>query len=214
MQLRIGGHIESDGTNWIRLNPGKGGTETGLSDLTAIFVSKKWYCLEFFFDTPNNEARIWLNGQERPVLHWKNSVAGFEFPAVGMNVIRFGFVEYQGAKTPFEVWLDEIALGTKRIGCGEFPTLPEASDTTTLTPPAAGQGNGVTACGGCASGQKCCTMQMGGFHPRCAPSPSVCLATSAQISCDGPEDCPGQQCCIESVSQTSGCAASCDSGTL
>jgi len=214
MQLRIGGHIETDGTDWIRLNPGKGGGETGLSDLTAIFESKKWYCLEFFFDTPNNEARIWLNGRERPVLHWKNSVAGFEFPAVGMNVIRFGFTEYQGARTPFEVWLDEIALGSKRIGCGDFPTLPDASDTSTLKPPPAGQGNGVTSCGGCAAGTKCCTMQMGGFHPRCAPSASVCLATSCNISCDGPEDCPGQQCCIETVSQTSGCQASCDSGTF
>ena len=213
-QLRIGGHIETDGANWIRLNPGNGGGETGLSDLTAIFESQKWYCLEFFYDTPNNEARMWLNGRERPVLHWKDSVAGFVFPPAGMNVFRIGFTEYMGTRTPFEVWLDEIALGTQRIGCGNFPTLPEASNTSTLKPPPAGQGNGVTACGGCASGQKCCTMQMGGFHQHCAPSANVCLATSCQISCDGPEDCPGQQCCIEPVSQTSGCQASCDSGTF
>jgi hypothetical protein len=213
-QLRIGGHIETDGADWIRLNPGAGGGETGLSDLTAIIESQKWYCMEFFYDTPNNEARIWINGRERPVLHWKNSVAGFVFPAVGMNVFRIGFTEYMGTRTPFEVWLDEIALGTKRIGCGNFPALPDASDPSTLKPPPAGQGNGVTACGGCAAGQKCCSMQMGGFHPRCAPSANVCLATSCQISCDGPEDCPGQQCCIEPVSQISGCQASCDSGTF
>ena len=215
MNLRIGGHVERDGTNWIRFNPGGPGGETGLSDLTAIMDAKRWYCLEWYFDTPNNEARFWFDGQERPVLHWKDSVAGWHFPPGGITQIGFGFEEYQGSP-PFELFIDEIALGTQRIGCGGAPVLPDPSDASALKAPAAGQGDGVKCGGGggCASGMKCCTDQThGSFNPRCVAAGATCLAASAQLSCDGPEDCPGQACCIERVSQISGCQASCESGT-
>ncbi len=215
MDLRIGGHVERDGLNWVRFNPGGMGGETGLSDLTAVMDAKQWYCMEFFFDTPNNESRIWLNGQERPVLHWKDSVPGWQFPPGGITSISFGFVEYQGAATPFELFIDEIALDSKRIGCAA-PLPPPPSDPSTLKPPAAGQGNGV-ACGGamCAAGQKCGTDQThGSFQPKCVASNAAYPAASALISCDGPEDCPGQACCIESLSQISGCQASCAGGTF
>ena len=215
MDLRIGGHIERDGLNWVRFNPGGMGTETGLSDLTAVMAAKQWYCLEFFFDTPNNESRIWLDGQERPVLHWKDSVVGWHFPAGGITSMGFGFVEYQGAATPFELFIDEIALDTKRIGCAA-PLPPPPSDPSSLKPPPAGQGDGVP-CGGatCPAGQKCGTDQtMGSFRPKCVASGAVYPAASALISCDGPEDCPGQACCVESLSQISGCQASCAGGTF
>ncbi len=133
MNLRIGGHVERDGSNWIRFNPGGPGGETGLSDLTAVMEAKRWYCLEWYFDTPNNEARFWFDGQERPVLHWKDSVAGWHFPPGGITSIGFGFEEYQGAPSPFELFIDEIALGTQRIGCGGAPVLADPSDTSTLT---------------------------------------------------------------------------------
>ena len=218
MALRIGGHIHSDGRNWIRFNPGGGGGpngETGLSDLTAVLDAKRWHCLEFFFDTPNNESRIWLDGQERPVLHWKDSVPGWHFPVDGITSIAFGFAEYQAAVTPFELFLDEIALDANRIGCDAPPPVP-ASNPSTLTSPAAGQGNGVP-CGGatCAAGQMCCSNQTNGpFVARCLAGGATCEAPSAQIRCDGPEDCPGQQCCVENLSQISGCQASCASGTF
>jgi hypothetical protein len=215
MDLRIGGHIERDGTNWVRFNPGGMRGETGLSDVTAIMVAKQWYCMEFFFDTPNNESRIWLDGQERPVLHWKDSVAGWVFPAAGITSIGFGFIEYQGAATPFELFIDEIALDTKRIGCAA-PLPPPSSDPSSLKPPPAGQGNGVPCAGAtCPSGQKCGTDQTtGSFRPKCVASTAAYPAATALISCDGPEDCPGQACCVESLSQISGCQASCETGTF
>ncbi|HXI58883.1 MAG TPA: hypothetical protein VNO55_22605 [Polyangia bacterium] len=216
MNLRIGGHVERDGSNWLRFNPGGPAGETGLSDLTAVMVARRWYCLEWFFDTPNNEARFWLDGQERPVLHWKDSVAGWHFPPAGITSLGFGFEEYQGAPSPFELFIDELALGTQRIGCGGAPVLADPSDPSSLKAPAAGQGNGVP-CGGnsCAAGQKCCTDQThGSFNPRCVAGGTTCLAASAQMSCDGPEDCPGQLCCVETASQISGCQASCETGTF
>ncbi|HEY2900359.1 MAG TPA: hypothetical protein VGL59_07275 [Polyangia bacterium] len=49
--LRVGGHIEAAGTNWMRFNfqthgmPG----ETGLSDPQLTLSTKKWYCVEFYY---------------------------------------------------------------------------------------------------------------------------------------------------------------------
>jgi hypothetical protein len=156
-----------------------------------------------------------LDGQERPVLHWKNSVPGWHFPVDGITSIAFGFAEYQGAATPFELFIDEIALDADRIGCAAPLPAPPSSPST-LTSPTAGQGNGVP-CGQatCASGQMCCSNQTNGpFVAQCLAGGATCEAPSAQISCDGPEDCPGQQCCVESLSQISGCQTSCASGTF
>jgi hypothetical protein len=31
--------------------------------------------------------------------------------------MTFGWAEYQAAATPWEIWIDEIAIDSKRIGC-------------------------------------------------------------------------------------------------
>lgn len=116
--LRLGGHIEGAGTNWVRFNfqthgmPG----ETGLSDPQLILSPQKWYCFEFYYSLADNEARFWLDGVEDPKLHWKGPMNGYVFPTA-VTWMTFGWAEYQAARTPWEVWIDEIALDTKKIGC-------------------------------------------------------------------------------------------------
>jgi hypothetical protein len=118
--IRFGGHIEGDNSNWLRFNfqthnmPG----ETGLNDMAYKLDTKKWYCVEFYYSLPDQEARIWMNGVERPALHWLKSVAGYTFPP-SISQMSFGWAEAHGIATPWEVWVDEIALDTKKIGCGD-----------------------------------------------------------------------------------------------
>jgi hypothetical protein len=81
-----------------------------------IFDLKKWYCLELYYSLPNQEARIWVDGSERTALHWLSSVPGYTFPP-SISYMSFGWAEAHGIATPWEVWLDEIALDTKKIGC-------------------------------------------------------------------------------------------------
>jgi hypothetical protein len=116
--LRLGGHIEPAGTNWLRFNFQTHGQppETGLSDMNEVLSIKRWYCAEFYYSLPNNEARFWLDGVEDPKLHWKGPMGGYVFPAA-ITWMTFGFAEYQAPQTPWEVWIDEIALDTKKIGC-------------------------------------------------------------------------------------------------
>jgi hypothetical protein len=116
--LRLGGHIEQAGTNWLRFNfqthnnPG----ETGLSDPSAVLSDQRWYCAEFYYSLPDNEARFWLDGKEDPALHWKGPIGGYTFPT-SLRWMTFGFAEYQAAQTPWDVWVDEIAIDANQIGC-------------------------------------------------------------------------------------------------
>ena len=83
-------------------------------------TNKVWHCAEWYFDTPKNEARFWWNGQERPRLHWVNNKPDqpqFTFPDVKAQSI--GWAEYQGTKTPYESYIDEIAIDPNRIGCDQ-----------------------------------------------------------------------------------------------
>jgi hypothetical protein len=123
-QVRLGGHIEASlPGNWLRFNYETHAPamphETGLSDKTAIVAPRIWNCIEFYFNMDTQEARIWLNGTERPMLHWLNSMPGkplFHFPTE-IKSLSFGWTEYQPPQTPWEVWLDEIAVDSQRIGC-------------------------------------------------------------------------------------------------
>jgi hypothetical protein len=116
--LRLGGHIEGDGTNWLRfnfqthMNPG----ETGLSDKKAVLSTGRWYCAEFYYSLPDNEARFWLDGVEDTTLHWKGPMGGYTFPTM-LSWMSFGWAEYQASVTPWEVWIDEIAIDKNKIGC-------------------------------------------------------------------------------------------------
>jgi hypothetical protein len=114
--LRLGGHIEADGTNWLRFNFETHMGETGLSDKNAVLSVGRWYCAEFYYSLPDNEARFWLDGVEDPVLHWQGPMTGFTFPTK-LSWMSFGWAEYQTAVTPWEVWIDEIALDKNQIGC-------------------------------------------------------------------------------------------------
>jgi len=116
--LRLGGHIEADGTNWLRFNFETHGNpgETGLSDKNAVLTTGRWYCAEFYYSLPDNEARFWLDGVEDPTLHWKGPMGGYTFPTK-LSWMSFGWAEYQVSTTPWDVWIDEIALDKNQVGC-------------------------------------------------------------------------------------------------
>jgi hypothetical protein len=122
-RVRLGGHIEqkTGPTDWLRFNyeTGTAAGETGLSDPTAVIELKRWHCIEVYFDMTASEARIWLDDVERTKLHWQNNMPGaFSFPAE-IKSLSFGWVEYQPPQTPWEVWIDEIAVDAEKIGCGK-----------------------------------------------------------------------------------------------
>jgi hypothetical protein len=125
-RVRLGGHIEARFPgDWLRFNYETSAPttphETGLSDKGALVAPRRWHCIEVYFDMPKQEARVWLNGEERTALHWLDSMPNmplFKFPPE-IKSLSFGWTEYQPPRTPFEVWLDDIAVDDQRIGCDE-----------------------------------------------------------------------------------------------
>jgi hypothetical protein len=94
--------------------------EDGLSDQQATTKTKTWYCLEWYYDAPGNEARFWMDGVERTGLHWTKAISKlgpqFNFPAEFKSV-AFGLRNFQVSTTPFELYIDDIALDSQKIGC-------------------------------------------------------------------------------------------------
>ena len=96
-----------DWTNWKRSVPS---------------VSGVWLCMEFQLDAANDAIDIFIDGVAKPELsvtrtnHGGNAV-DFRFPM--FDRIWFGWWLYQLNPTPnaYAVWLDDLALGTARLGC-------------------------------------------------------------------------------------------------
>jgi hypothetical protein len=82
-----------------------------------------WSCVEWQFDGPNNALSLWLDGQALSDLSvvgkgdgCVNQPATFEWTAPQFDFLDVGWESYQTdeART---LWLDDVALGTERIGC-------------------------------------------------------------------------------------------------
>ncbi len=96
-----------DWTNWKR---------------TATTAGGRWECMEFQLDASTSTIRVWIDGVDHPELTVSRTMHGgtavdLVFPAI--NQAWFGWWLYQANPTPaaFEVWLDDLALSTTRLGC-------------------------------------------------------------------------------------------------
>lgn len=96
-----------DWTNWRRSAPSEGG---------------KWVCMEFQLAATDATISVWIDGVAHPELtvsrasHGGNAV-DLVFPTI--DRAWFGWWLYQANPTPagFEVWLDDLALASTRLGC-------------------------------------------------------------------------------------------------
>jgi hypothetical protein len=73
----------------------------------------RWSCVEFYFG--KDELRFWLDGNEVSPLHvtsWRNQAPPWS-PAY--DRLRLGFHDFQGGAV--DVWYDDVAIDTQRIGC-------------------------------------------------------------------------------------------------
>jgi hypothetical protein len=108
-----------------RLGIGADGGPTG--DWTdhresAPAAEGQWQCFEWEMDASDNRITVWVDGVANPELtvstkeHGGNPV-DFVFPT--FDTVKFGWQLFQAGSVPagFDVLLDDLALGTERIGC-------------------------------------------------------------------------------------------------
>ena len=94
-----------DWTNWRESAPSEAG---------------RWQCVEWRMDAADNRIELWFDGEPRPDLtvstreHGGNQV-DFLFPR--FDTVKIGWQLYQPNEGAYDLWYDDIALGSRRIGC-------------------------------------------------------------------------------------------------
>lgn len=82
----------------------------------------EWTCVEWLHKGSTNETRFYVDGVEHPSLYTTATQHGgadktktYELPM--MNTLVLGWQQYQSDPVAFDVWIDEVALDSERIGC-------------------------------------------------------------------------------------------------
>jgi hypothetical protein len=79
-----------------------------------------WQCVEWRMDASDNRVELWFDGTPQPDLtvstrsHGGNPV-DFVFPA--FDTVKIGWQLYQPNDGAYDLWVDDIALGSRRVGC-------------------------------------------------------------------------------------------------
>ncbi len=80
-------------------------------------VPGTWHCVEAFFNGADHELRAWFDGNEVTRLHTTDWNANLKNWSPLYAKAWFGFETYHGEQD--ELWYDDVAISTERIGCGE-----------------------------------------------------------------------------------------------
>ena len=111
--IRFGGQFKAFG---VGTDGGNSGDWTD-SDRTKLVPTQTWICAEFQFDGPGNTFNVWWDDMARPMLtSGPSKHAMFTMPT--FNSLWFGWWMYNLAE-PQEIWIDEIAVDYKPIGCAK-----------------------------------------------------------------------------------------------
>ncbi|GIJ43324.1 hypothetical protein Val02_02100 [Virgisporangium aliadipatigenens] len=81
-----------------------------------------WQCVEWRVEAADNRVEVRFDGVANPELTAStNSHGGNDVPFVlpSVDTVKIGWQLYQGGTTPgrFDLWIDDIALSTRRLGC-------------------------------------------------------------------------------------------------
>lgn len=68
-----------------------------------------WYCLEFSYDGPGKEVKVFVDNTEVTALH------ATDWGPYDYKIFKLGFEKYHGAEKT--LWYDDLALATERVQC-------------------------------------------------------------------------------------------------
>lgn len=79
-----------------------------------------WYCVEWTVDYATQRYRFFLDGEELSSIGVMNGAGNFqnsELPPA-FTALSIGWNNYQQAPSPgFVAWIDDVAIGSERVGC-------------------------------------------------------------------------------------------------
>jgi len=128
-EIRVGGFLTS-GKQLFGVGTDNRSQEFGTGDWTTIdkdpdkqprsIPLNEWVCIEWLHQGATNETRFWWDAVEHPSLHTTETLHGGNanpYVLPQFTALKLGWAEYQASDLPFELWLDEVAVDSARIGC-------------------------------------------------------------------------------------------------
>ncbi len=108
-KMRYGGEYDNFIANYTTTQ----GVESAVRSTTAFPIAR-WACFEWEYDRANSVVRFWMD--EVPVSDVSVTNTSWIQPAY--DKINLGWQNYQAnLAAPMDVWMDEVALDSSRIGC-------------------------------------------------------------------------------------------------
>jgi polysaccharide lyase-like protein len=88
-----------------------------------------WTCVEWRFSVATNEMQFWMNGTELTDIHVTgagegcggNALEGQWTAPPAFQTLYLGWEHYQQTQNPIDLWVDDVAVGTERLGCPPAP---------------------------------------------------------------------------------------------
>jgi polysaccharide lyase-like protein len=90
---------------------------------------QRWACVEWHFDAGRNEMQLWLDGTELTDMHvvdrpttagsgcLGNGVNGEWLAPPAFTTLHLGWESYQTANNDRNLWVDDVAIASERVGC-------------------------------------------------------------------------------------------------
>jgi hypothetical protein len=86
---------------------------------------KAWTCFEWEFDGAGNQMHLWLDGalvSDADVITTGTQCVTPQPPnntwqAPAFANVTIGWLQYQASNVAIEVWMDDLVIGTERVGC-------------------------------------------------------------------------------------------------
>jgi len=125
IEVRIGGQFDILVANYSPNDALQtSASRDGFYDDGARLPIGAWACFEFQFDGAGNQLHVWLDGAELERLHvtdWNQFGHGLTKDwSPSYDRLRIGYQSWN-ADTPIDVWYDDVAVATQRVGCPSAP---------------------------------------------------------------------------------------------
>jgi hypothetical protein len=128
-EIRVSGQLQN-GRNLFGVGTDTGSYDAGSGDWTNSDNDPKgspmavplgeWLCIEWMHKGDTSETQFWWDATLHPSLSTTASMHGGNsnpYLLPQFNQVWVGWQEYQASTELFELWIDEIAIDSQRIGC-------------------------------------------------------------------------------------------------
>jgi hypothetical protein len=113
---RIGGSNQDGAAAVWGANYFGNGCDQGRSSRTQL-PKGKWVCYEWHWRRTDNAWAVWVDGAPIRELTFTQGANASCWKVPVINTMNFGWIQEHATSSPLALWMDDVALAEKRLGC-------------------------------------------------------------------------------------------------